>query len=423
MILGGVTLCAQGQAQFASSAALDPGLKATLASELSYDDNVLHQKEQTLGSRILLINPKLDFAYRRRTAELSVQYDFAHTHYLDSPVDSYDRHSLNYRLSTRVDRIHRLMLEGAVQSSFEARGLNFSEGSSALELDAPTPIDTHSAQLSYQLGSDAARVRVVASIGREETDRESPLITDDSRDHRTNRAGVQLLYRLGWRTDLVAEYRRRDTRYRQGSSAEALVPAAPDSVETQALVGLDLRATAKTSGRVRVGTVERKPAWRTAQWEDAPESDLGSLEDPFAESPAMAASRQGGGSDSFWELTGIWAPRTYSTFTLSSQVTNREPLFVGNYVRSQQLSLSWNHRWNGWLQSEVQLSFGTDEYVGSDRVDDREAFNLRLVYSLDTLMTLGLGLRHQKLDSNFGTAGFDKNVYYLYFNYTDEWRN
>src|SRR5690606_33994241 len=115
----------------------------------------------------------------------------------------------------------------------------------------------------------------------------------------------------------------------------------------------------------------------------------------------------------------IWAPRTYSTFTLSSQVTNREPLFVGNYVRSQQFSLSWNHRWNGWLQSEMQLSFGTDEYVGSGRVDDREAFNLRLVYSLDTLMTLGLGLRHQKLDSNFGTAGFDKNVYYLYFNYTD----
>lgn len=423
MILGGVTLCAQGQPQSAGGVERAPGLSATLASEFSYDDNVLHQQEQTQGSRILLINPQLDYAYRHRSAELNVHYDFAHSHYLDSPVDSYNRHSLNYRLSTRIDRIHRLMLEGAVQSSYEARGLNFSEGSSALDLEAPTPINTHSAQLGYQLGSDAARVRVVASIGRDETDRDSPLIVDDSRDHRANRAGVQLLYRLGWRTDLVAEYRRRDTRYRQGSSEETLVPAPPDSVETQALVGIDLRATAKTSGRVRVGTVERKPVWRTAQWEDAPESELEAVEDPFAEPPAVAAARQGGGTDSFWELTGIWAPRTYSTFTLSSQVSNREPLFVGNYVRSRQFSLAWNHRWNGWLQSEMQLSFGTDEYVGSGRVDDREAFNLRLVYSLDTLMTLGFGLRHQKLDSNFGTVGFDKNVYYLYFNYTDEWRN
>ena len=219
-----------------------------------------------------------------------------------------------------------------------------------------------------------------------------------------------------------AEYRRREIRYNATAGGNIAMARVPDSNENQYLVGVDLRATAKTSGRVRVGAVERKPVWKVAQWEDMPEANLDLVEDPFAQTPEWQSMYSDGGTRTYWELTGIWAPRSYSTFTFGSQVTNNEPLFVGSYVRSSQVSLGWTHRWNGWLQSEVQWSAGKDQYIGSSREDDRQALNLRLVYSLDSTLDLGFGFRHQQLDSSFGQVGYDKNVYYLYFNYTDTWR-
>lgn len=412
-----VALCAWGQGLPDGG---EPGLEATLVTEFSYDDNVLHQKTDETGSRVWLVNPQVSFAHKLRGTDVSLRYDLAHTSYLDSSVDTYTRHNLNYQLNTRLSKIHKLMLAGVVQSSYEPRGLNFSEGSNAMDLSAPTPVDTRNLTLSYQLGADAARLRAIASVGQSATDRESPLIVDDSRDYKADNMSAQILYRVGWRTDLVAEYRRQETVYgnQPQETAQAL-----DSVETQTLVGVDLRATAKTTGQLRVGTITRKSVWKPVQWEDAPEATPAVQEDPFQAMSPQAQAPASRGADSYWELTGIWAPRTYSTFTLSSRVSNREPLFVGNYVRSRQHSLSWSHRWNGWIQSEMELAFGTDEYVGSDRVDDRQAVNLRLLYTLDSLMTIGLGMRHQKLDSNFGNAGFDKNIYYLHFNYTDAWGN
>lgn len=417
-----VAVCAVAQTQLPGTGLVEPGLRATLGSEFSYDDNLLFQRDQTLDSRILHINTVLDFGWRHQGTDLRANYDFGHTYYMDSPDDSFESHRASFALNTRLSRIHKLMLEGNLQRSVEARGIGFSEGSNARQLDAPTPIRSSNLQLAYQLGSDTARLRAIASAGRSDTDRDNPLIVDDSRDYRVNSGGMQLLYRLGWRTDLVAEYRRREIRYNGTAGGNIAIARVPDSNENQYLVGVDLRATAKTSGRVRVGAVERKPVWKVAQWEDMPEANLDLLEDPFAQTPALQAMYSDGGTRTYWELTGIWAPRSYSTFTFGSQVTNNEPLFVGSYVRSSEVSLGWTHRWNGWLQSEAQWRAGKDQYIGSSREDDRQALNLRLVYSLDSAMDLGLGFRHQQLDSSFGQVGYDKNVYYLYFNYTGIWR-
>jgi hypothetical protein len=418
-----VAACAVAQAPLPGTNIVEPGLRATLGSEFSYDDNLLYQREQKLGTRVLHINPTLDFGWRRQGTDLSVHYDFGHTHYMESPADSFESHSLSYVFNTRLSRIHKLVLEGNLQRGVEARGLGFSEGGNVQQLDAPTPIRSSNLQLAYQLGSDSARLRAVASAGLSDTDRENPLISDDSRDFRANSGGLQLLYRLGWRTDLVAEYRRREVRYYGTPAPAGNLAWVPDSNENQYLVGVDLRATAKTSGRARVGTVERKPVWKVAQWEDMPEANREFVEDPFAQTAELQAGYNDGGRRTYWELAGIWAPRSYSTFTLLSQVTNNEPLFVGRYVRSTDVSLGWTHRWNGWLESEIRWSAGRDQYIGSGREDDRQALNLRLDYSLDSKTHLGIGFRHQQLDSTSGLVGYDKNVYYLYFNYTDTWRN
>jgi polysaccharide biosynthesis protein VpsM len=396
----------------------DLGLVGSLRSDFLYDDNILHQKEGGFGSRIWVLNPKLALTLKRPGTEMSASYDFVHNNYLDSSVDSFDRHALNLNLQKKLNSANKITLEGAYLSTFEQRGIGFNEGSNVLLLDAPTPLVTTALTASYQLGADTARLRMIGSGGKRSTDRDSPVIIDDSRDFRENLMGAQVLYRVGWRTDLVAEYRTRDIRYDRTPIGFDGNPVDLDSTEQQKLVGVDLRATAKTTGKARVGTIKRDFKWEAALWEDAPNPVP--VSDPVPVQP-IASGPRNSGNDLYWELSAIWAPRSYSTFTLNTQVATREALAVGNFIRSQEYSLLWTHRWNGWMQSEIDLSTARDTYVGSSRTDERHAINLRMLYTFNSWLNMGMGVRHQQLESNFSNLGFDKWVYYLYFNYSDHW--
>ncbi len=392
------------------------GLNTSLVSELSFDDNILRQQDNAISSRILLVNPSVDYVLEQGGRVLGVGYDYANYSYLDSRADDYDAHTVNFNVEQRLGRSHKVSLLANLLSTSEGRGVGFNEGQNALTLDEPTDIDTTAFTGNYQLGADDASMRLIATLGTRSTDRDSPVIINDSRDYREDLWGGQLLYKLGWRTDLVAELRSRDIRYERNPVAADGSELGLDSTETQQLLGIDLRATAKTTGRLRVGTTKRDFRWKSAQWDGAPASE------PAAEipAPALAAAPQDTGSDLFWEITGIWAPRTYSTFTFNSIVATREAVAAGFFIRSQEHRLAWSHRWNGWAQSEFDLTYGTDDFVGSSRVDQRRAINLRLLYTYNAATSLGLGIRHQKLESQFENLGFDKWVYYFFFNWTDQ---
>lgn len=398
--------------------ALERGLEATVNSEFSYDDNILRQKADEVGSRIWLFNPRIGYAFQTPGTDASVFYDFSNYKYLDSSADSYSSHTLNLNLDKQLSRSNKILVQGSVLSSAEARGVGFNEGSNAAELNAPTDLDTQSVVANYQLGAEDARMRLVASAGKRSTDRNSPIITNDSRDFEEDLSGAQVMYRVGWRTDLVAEYRNRKISYPRTPIAADGSEQPLDSTESQSLVGVDLRATAKTTGKLRVGTIKRDFKWQAAQWDDAPATTQ--VEEP---APALVQAPLDTDGDFYWELTAIWAPRSYSTFTLNSRVSTREALTVGNFIRSQEYSLLWTHSWNSWVQTEMDLSMGTDTYVGSSRIDDRQAISVRMLYTFEEWLNLGLGIRHQKLDSTFENAGFDKLVYYMYFTYKDQWGN
>lgn len=394
------------------------GFSTSLVSELSFDDNILRQQDNKIASRILLVNPGVDYVLEQGGRTLGLGYDFAHYTYLDSRADDYDSHTINFNVDQRLGRSHKVSLLGNLLSSSEGRGVGFNEGALALTLSEPSDIKTRAIIGKYQLGADEARMRLVADIGTRTTDRDSPAIINDSRDYREDLWGGQVLYKLGWRTDLVGEVRQRAISYERNPVAADGSEQSLDSTETQTLMGIDLRATAKTTGKLRVGTTNRDFRWKGAQWDGA--APVETVEEPVAAPPVLAAAPQDADSDLFWEITGIWAPRTYSTFTFSSIVSTREAVSVGFFIRSQEHRMAWSHRWNGWAQSEIDMTFGTDEYVGSSRVDERRAVNLRLLYSFDESTNLGLGVRHQKLQSQFEGLGFDKWVYYLFFNWTEQ---
>lgn len=389
------------------------GLNFTVASEVSYDDNILRQETNPTGSRLWLLNPKLNFTKERARDVYSITYDAKHNNYIDSPADTFTSQTASVNIDKSLGESNKVGLDASYDYGFEQRGSGFSQGAGT-SLTSPTPVIIQQVAGSYQLGSDEARLRLIANAGHRATDRDSVLIANDSRDYKEQLTGAMVLYRVGSRTDLAVEYRDRVITYPR-LPVDTLGREIPlDSEETQQLIGIDLEATAKTTGKLRVGTIERKFKWESVQWDGEP-APAETTETAAAVEPVQAPVNSG--NDLYWELAALWAPRTYSRFELSTRSSTSEAMGIGSYIRSKDYTLSWTHNWKTNIQSRLNFSAGSDVYKDSARVDKRKSAAVSMQYDLEKWLTFGFGYRYQAVQSNFANSTFDKSVYYIFANY------
>jgi hypothetical protein len=397
------------------SATQAAGINFSVDSEFSYDDNILRQRQNPVSSRLWVLNPQLNLIKESARDIYSVTYDAKHNNYLDSPTDTFTSQRLAGKVEKSLNDSNTVTLDGSYDSNYEQRGTGFSAGQDALSIGSPTPLIVREVVATYQLGADEAKMRLIANAGRRMTDRDSALIANDSRDYNESMKGAQVLYRVGSRTDLAVEYRGRDIDYPRNPVDSAGREAALDGTEKQYLVGFDLEATAKTTGKLRVGTLKREFRWKEVQWDSAaPAQEAEAAQTPIA---ATAAAPVTSGSDLYWEFAAVWSPRTYSRFELSTRTSTQEALGVGSYIRSKDVTLSWTHNWRASIQSKFDFSSGTDTYKDSTRVDSRKIASVRLQYDVEQWLNFGFGYRYQNLDSNFANVAFDKSVYYIFANY------
>ena len=396
------------------------GLTFTVNNEFSYDDNVLRQQDNKTTSRVWTFNPRVAYQIDRAGGTYTLAYDAVHNNYLDSSDDTDTNQTASLRGEQKFNAFNKLGIVGSYNDGFEARGVGFNEGSNASQLGSPTPIIIKELTGNYQLGADRARMRLVGTAGYRATDRDSALIINDSRDYQEELLGASMLYRVGSRTDLVVEYRQREINYSR-TPIDNLGREIPlDSQETLYLVGVDLEATAKTTAKVRVGTLERDFKWESAQWED---SAGGATEAPEPAAAAPAQAPRSSGQDPFWELAAVWAPRSYSRFELSSRSSTRESLGIGSYVRSKDYVISWTHNWSTRVGTKLDFSIATDSYRDSGRVDDRKAANVAFTYDFDQRLSTGLGYRYQDVRSTAPGIAYDKSVFYIFANYRNQQTN
>ena len=381
-------------------------------SEMGYDDNVLRQQTNPLGSRLLVVTPRVGYSIQAGGGLYTLGYELNRSEYLDSGQDSSTTQNLSLSVDQKLNSSNKVTVAGSYNHSYEGRGVGFNEGSNALSLSSPTPLVTEALSGKYQLGSDRATMRLIGSLGYMKSDRASPSIANDSRDYHVDSMGALMEYRVGSRTDLVAEWRDNQTSYDRTPVASDGTETPLDSDEQLYLIGLDLAATAKTSGKLRVGTSKRDFKWKSAQWEDAKTAAT----TPAATVTTVRFPNDTGG-EFYWEFSAAWSPRAYAKFEFNTRTSTREALGVGSFVRVRDYSLSWSHLWKARLHSKLDFTIGNDTYVDSSRVDKRKAYNARLEYDFNSLLTLGFGYRYQQMISNAGNVGFDKSVYYIFANY------
>lgn len=372
-----LSMCLPVMAQEAGS-----GFSYGLDTELRYDDNIYRAETREKGSFILEASPFVTATWMNQGNSYQVGYRLNYAEYFSSGRDSYDDHEftldVNHRFTGRqainAGITHRLLTEQL--------GTGFSQFAEDIAR-GPDDYQTTQYQLTYMLGAPTARTRIDLNASRDVLDFDSSFV-GNTRDYKADQFGAVLRYRIGARTDLLAEYRNLRVRYDNRPLDETGAPINLDSDEDFFLAGVAWELTARTRGEVRIGRSER-------DYKDG----------RFSESGAH------------WEAELEWRPRSYSSFVLTTARESLETYGTGRFINTKRHDLSWNHAWRGRLSSRIQLGLIEDDYEDSTRKDDQFYWGASLFYEPVNWMELSGGISYWENDSNFNTLSYDRNLYYI----------
>jgi len=360
----------------------DAGLSYGLEAELRYDDNIFRSESRKTDSFIVEGSPfvKATFFNQGNTYQLGYRLNYAE--YLSSSEDSYNDHEfsvdVNHRFTTRQAVVatieHRLLTE--------QRGTGFSEEPNDL-VSGPDDYDHTSYGLTYLLGANDARARVELSARREDLSFDSSYV-GDTRDYSADQLGALLRYRVGGRTDLLAEYRNLDVTYDNTPLDFNGQPIDLDSDEDYYLVGVAWELTAKTRGEVKVG--------RSSRDYDG---------DGFS------------GSTAHWEAELEWRPKSYSTLVLNTKRESLETNGAGFFIDTREHSLAWNHSWNSFLASRLLGGLAEDTYEDGNRKDDQLFWEASMFYDMSNWLDLSFGYRYRENDSSFDLVNYEQNIVFV----------
>ncbi|MGZ5081974.1 MAG: outer membrane beta-barrel protein, partial [Usitatibacter sp.] len=202
--------------------------------------------------------------------------------------------------------------------------------------------------------------------------------TTAASDRDTRDLGSAFYWRVAPKTYVLLDVRDTDIHYRASNSPFS-------SEEKRILAGVTWEATAATSGTLKVGRMKK-------------EFDNGSQ-------PSF--------SDTAWEGTVTWAPRTYSSFDFYTARTTNESTGLGSFILSDIYGVSWNHSWSSVLSTGVNLRHQRDEYQQFSRTDETTTLGLKVGYRFRRWLTLGAEYTHTNRDSNQDSFQYDRNLYLL----------
>ena len=282
-----------------------------------------------------------------------------------------------------VDADTVVSLQG-IADTHQARGGGFSIGTGNLQQE----VDTYSQNdygVSYRYGRDEAKAQLGFYYLVQQVDFDARLDSNGIdltriRDRQTDTIGATFSYEIGAKTDLVVDLNQQELDYDVESGFGNTV----DSL----LVGISWDATAKTSGRLQVGTQSR---------------DLTS----------------GGSEDSsIWQLRLDWTPSNNSIFRLTSSKSSEASIGIGNSRDIVATNLSWIFDWNSEWQSNVTYGIEETDFIGTNIDLDNTIFTVNFEYEMNDLLTANIFFTDTSRDTNDVSNQFifDQTVYGISIN-------
>jgi len=379
LLLVSCTLSLSTQAMAAGDAGfLEAGaMKVVPVIHLShqYDDNIFRSETNTKSSQVTVINPVIALQADSATKSVELSYGLTKSIHYSSRQDDAIDHDVNLDVAADLTSRLQTSLGASYRKNHDARGSTFSGTAVA---GALTPDKYHESALHGTIGYGVrGRIDLTGDYSRKRYD--SNRFRTAARDFDTTGAGFSFSFPIMKKTKAVVEARYKKFDYKFLSVAGNL-----DSKEQSYFGGLDWDATAKTSGRLRVGYLRKK---------------------------FTSALNTGSGGLS-WELGMNWAPLSYSTVDLSTESTTKETDGLGSFIKTKTGSLSWNHGWNSKLSHTVTGSVSQDRYFGAivARTDKLYSFGVSLDYQLQRWLNMGFSYDYTKRTSDALNSSYKNNV-------------
>jgi len=351
-----------------------------------YDNNIFSEGENTTGSGILTLAPAVKFLLDDGINNYQLDVGVESGTFLDSSDDNYLTGNLGFTSHLEASSRSRFDVALEANKEIEPRGTGISEGQGDSFVE-PLAYNEQIAKLSYEYGSLSSSGRI-AFMGRY-YNKNYTNFTElsgrrDVRSFNQSTLGSTFYYTTNASTDAFFEIKAGPIKY------DVAEINSRDSDMLSALVGVTWEATKLTSGNFKIGQEQKK----------------------FTD-----ASRESFKGVS-WEGNIDWKPLTYTTLTLETSRSAKDPDGEGDYISESVYAANWQHEWNEKVSTTLSYSYIREDYTGFERLDKSNNLYMDVNYKLKRWIDVALYIEYTDQDSTRDDIVYDKNVVGLDFTFS-----
>jgi len=345
---------------------------------LQHNDNLGLTNANEDSSAVTILSPQAKLVSKRRGSTYSLGLGTEIGRYTSSDIDNYEDANFSAGADLQLSSLAGLLLGASYRLGHDARG---STDRTNAQLDTYT---TAGGNALFSYGS-RAKIGFEGEVGysaKRYKDYSSTVIdgvTDSDIDF-TSVAG-RLFYRVMPKTRVFVEAAYQQTDYVLDQSIQ-------DSDQWGLNVGARWRATAKTSGTAKIGYLKR-------------DYDATGIEDFTGVA---------------WQIGVQLKPLRQSTVDVYTGRTVSDNTGIGDFIDTQDISVSWTHNWMPRLSTKLGFYFANSDYEGNIREDDLTNFNLGVNYDVMKRTTVSAGVNFTQNDSTSSTEEYDRTIYHISIN-------
>ncbi len=352
------------------------GIYPVIGVGLRYDDNIFLSNANKKSSTVAIVSPAVRAQVRDPGGSTyGITYKADLGRYFDSAADNYNDQSVVADANVVVSTRARLALR------FEYLDLHDPRGSTD-RANSAEPDQWHApgASATFSYGTPGARGRVELEAGHNEKRYDNNRTFTAGSDRNTNYVGGTFYWRVMPATSLLLQAKQTAIDYRFN-------PSGLDSKERRYYAGVTWDATAKTSGTIRAGYLEK-------DFSNTARQDF---------------------SGTSWQGRVRWSPLTYSVFEVTTGRETNEATGIGDYILSSLVYGTWTHAWNSVVKTNVLLGYRRDDFRGSGAVrkDDTTSAGVGATYQMRRWLNFGAQYIYTDRSSNTAAFEYQRNVFML----------
>jgi polysaccharide biosynthesis protein VpsM len=343
----------------------------TAGLTVAHDSNIILSSGDEVDSFLTRFSPgvRVEAGSELNLVSATVQSEFGR--YQDSSIDNYTDHSLGLQWSWSPLIRHALVADAGWRRGHDARGTAGREGELALLPLKPDEYDEQSLRARYRFGAPGARGRLEFEVGSNDLEYRNNRELTIFRDRNDRRLAAGFYWRVAPKTSALVTVDQIDADYDVSTL---------DSTERHYYVGVELDATARTSGSLLVGRAEK-------DFDDPSRMDFGGFS---------------------WRAAAKYKLRSYSVLELTTGRDTDETNGYGDFILRRDVTLSWIHQWSTRFNSQFDIGAARDEHRPSLRTDDSLYYGVSGQYQISPGLTLGAGYRSSDRDSDISQLNYQR---------------